>query len=81
MVLAYTSHFAFSYNYIYHTELQTRSDVLELLHHLLQSAKGVRILKFSLEGGVPTADIVSGLEILTAIFGRYGEFECKLLGE
>ena len=48
--------------------------MLDLLHHLLHrdELSGVRILKVSVEGGPPLSEIVSGLQVYTAIFKHYG---------
>ena len=62
----------------YFTALPTPSSVLDLFHHLLhREPSGVRILKFNVEGGAPLPEVVSGLQVYTAIFRHY-EF-CKHL--
>ena len=63
-------------NYIF-TALPTHSSVLDLLHHLLHRDDSdkllrMRILKVSVEGGPPSSEIVSGLQVYTAIFKHYG---------
>jgi hypothetical protein len=53
--------------------LHNLSSVLDLFHQLLhRETSGVRILKFNMEGGAPLSEIVSGLQVYTAIFKHYG---------